>query len=222
MRTPSVRLRPSRAFLARAGFTLIELLVVIAIILILMTFLLPRVVTAIQQAKVTACRANLQQIYRDLTVYHMKHEKLPTGSGVRFFAALIASGDIEDTAENAKRMSCPAVERGSLAIGTIDDAKEWYKHLDTIDGSYSAYAGRNMKEFPLRAWPGSGEDALIADDNDPVMNHPTSTCVLWADGTATAIELLELREKGVLTEEDKVLKVGPESPVELLRKLSLE
>jgi len=212
----------SRRPVPSGGFTLIELLAVIAIILVLMTFLLPRIVTAIQQAKVTACRANLQQIYRDLTVYHMKHEKLPTGSGVKFFAALIADGDIENTAENAKRMSCPAVERGSLAIGTMKDEKEWYAHLDTIDGTYSAYAGRDMKQYPLRRWPGSGDDALIADDNDPEMNHPTSTCVLWADGTATAIELLDLRERGVLTEDDKVLKVGPDSQVEALKKLSLD
>ena len=34
---------------------------------------------------------------------------LPSGSGVKFFAALIAEGDVENTAENAKRMSCPAV-----------------------------------------------------------------------------------------------------------------
>ncbi len=218
MSNPSCR-RPA----SRAGFTLIELLAVIAIILILMTFLLPRITTAIQQAKVTACRANLQQIYRDLTVYHMKHEKLPTGSGVKFFAALIADGDVENTAENAKRMSCPAVERSSLmGLAAIDDPEEWYKHLDTIDGGYSAYAGRDMKLYPLRSWPGSGKDPLIADDNDPYMNHPTSTVVLWADGTATVLELLELRKKGVLTEDDKVLKVGPESPVEELRKLSLD
>ena len=212
-----------RKYARRAGFTLIELLAVIAIILILMTFLLPRITTAIHQAKVTACRANLQQIYRDLTVYHMKHEKLPAGSGVKFFAALIADGDIENTAENAKRMSCPAVERSSLTgIAAIEDPKEWYSHLDTVDGSYSAYAGRNMQQFPLRRWPGSGDDALIADDNDPEMNHPTTTCVLWADGSVTTIELLELRKKGLLTEDDKVLKVGPDSPDERLRKLSTD
>ncbi|MFN0006747.1 MAG: type II secretion system protein [Planctomycetota bacterium] len=211
-----------RRAVARAGFTLIELLAVIAIILILMTFLLPKVVTSIQQAKVTACRANLQQIYKDLSIYHMKHGKLPSGSGVAFFAALIADGDVENTEENAKMMSCPAVERGFLAISSIEDPKEWYSHLDTIDGTYSAYAGRNMKEYPLRRWPGSGEDALIADDNDPEMNHPTTTVVLWADGSTLPYELLDLRKKGLLTEEEKVLLVGPESPVEQLRKLSID
>jgi len=211
-----------RRSLSNSGFTLIELLAVIAIILILMTFLLPKVMTSIQQAKVTACRANLQQIYKDLSIYHMKHGALPSGSGVRFFAALIADGDVENTEENAKMMSCPAVEKSFLAINSIEDPKEWYSNLDTIDGSYSAYAGRNMKENPLRRWPGSGEDALIADDNDPEMNHPTTTVVLWADGSTTPYELLDLRKKGVLTEEDKVLVVGPESPEEKLRKLTLD
>jgi len=221
MPIPPLR-RRAFASIARAGFTLIELLAVIAIILILMTFLLPKVVTSIQQAKVTACRANLQQLYKDLSIYHMKHGKLPSGSGVKFFAALIADGDVENTEENAKMMSCPAVERSALAIDSIEDHKEWYGHLDTIDGTYSAYAGRNMKDYPLRSWPGKGVDPLIADDNDPEMNHPTSTVVLWADGTTSVYELLELRKKGLITEEENVLLVGPESPVEELRKLTLD
>jgi prepilin-type N-terminal cleavage/methylation domain-containing protein len=212
----------SRRWLARAGFTLIELLAVIAIILILITFLLPRITTAIDQAKVTACKANLVELQRQLLVYDMKHDDLPHGSGVKFFAALIADGDLENTAENAKKMSCPAVKSSALAIGQIDDPKEWYKHLDVVDGSYSAYAGRNMKDYPLRKFPGSGEDALIADDNDPEMNHPTTTCVLMADGSIVSIELLDLRKKGLLTEEEKVLVVGPESPDERLKKLSVD
>ena len=207
----------------RLGFTLIELLAVIAIILILITFLLPRITTAIDQTKVTACKANLLELNRQLLVYDMKHGDLPKGSGVQFFAALIAHGDLENTAENAKKMSCPAVKSRSLSgLNALEDEKEWYKHLDQIDGTYSAYAGRNMKDFPLRRFPGSGEDALIADDNDPEMNHPTSTCVLWADGSVTTIELLALREKGLITEEDKILVVGPDSPVEALRKLSTD
>jgi prepilin-type N-terminal cleavage/methylation domain-containing protein len=205
------------------GFTLIELLAVMAIILILITFLLPRITTAIDQGKVTACKANLIELYKQLFVYDQKHGDLPKGSGVQFFAAVIADGDLENTAENAKKMSCPAVKASSLTgVAALEDAKEWYKHIDQIDGSYSAYAGRNMKQFPLRRFPGSGEDPLIADDNDTEMNHPTTTCVLWADGSVTTIELLELRKKGLLTEDDTVLKIGPDSPVESLRKLSTD
>jgi prepilin-type N-terminal cleavage/methylation domain-containing protein len=208
----------------RGGFTLIEMLAVMAIILILMTFLVPRIKTAIDQSKITACRANLAQLYQQLLVYDQKHGDLPRGSGVKFFAAVIADGDLENTAENAKKMSCPAVKTSALlGLAAIDDPKEWYKHLDQVDGTYSAYAGRNMKQFPLRSFPGSGEEALIADSNsDNEMNHPTTTCVLWADGSVTTIELLELRKKGLITEDEKVLKVGLDSPVEALRKLSTD
>ena len=211
--------RPRRG---RGGFTLIELLAVIAIILILMVFLLPRITAAIGQAKVTACKANLQELHKGLQIYHMKHGRLPEGSGVKFFAALISDGVWENTKQNAERLSCPEVERSALAIGQIEDAEEWFKDLQVVDGSYSAYAGRNVKEFPMRRWPGSGKDALIADDNDPEMNHETTTCVLWADATVTHYELLELRKKGLMTEEETVLVVGPDSPVEELRKLTLD
>jgi prepilin-type N-terminal cleavage/methylation domain-containing protein len=207
----------------RGGFTLIEMLAVMAIILILMTFLVPRIKTAIDQGKITACRANLGELYKQLVVYDMKHGDLPKGSGVKFFAAVIADGDLEDTPENAKKMSCPAVKPSALSgLASMDDPREWYKHLDQIDGTYSAYAGRDMKQFPLRSFPGSGEEPLIADDNDGDMNHPTTTCVLWADGSVTTIELLELRKKGVITEDEKILKVGADSPVEALRHLTTD
>jgi prepilin-type N-terminal cleavage/methylation domain-containing protein len=207
----------------RGGFTLIEMLAVMAIILILMTFLIPRIKTAIDQGKVTACKANLIELNRQLIVYDMKHGDLPKGSGVKFFAAVIADGDLEDTPDNARKMSCPAVKPNSLpGLASLEDAREWYKHLDQVDGTYSAYAGRDMKRFPLRSFPGSGEEALIADDNDGEMNHPTTTCVLWADGSVTTIELLELRQKGLLTEDEKILKVGPDSPVEALRHLTTD
>ncbi len=207
----------------RGGFTLIEMLAVMAIILILMTFLVPRIKTAIDQGKITACRANLGELYKQLVVYDMKHGDLPKGSGVKFFAAVIADGDLEDTPENAKKMSCPAVKPSALlGLASIDDPREWYKHLDQIDGTYSAYAGRDMKQHPLRSFPGSGEEPLIADDNEGDMNHPTTTCVLWADGSVTTIELLELRKKGVITEDEKILKVGADSPVEALHHLTTD
>ena len=210
---------PSRR---RGGFTLIELLAVMAIIVVLMAFLIPRVSEAIQQGKVTACRTNLQALFQSLQVYHLKHNRLPREGGVKFFAALIADGAMENTKDSAKRLSCPAVEHSALTIGQIEDPTEWFRNLDTVDGQYSAYAGRDVKEFPLRRWPGSGKEVLICDDNDPEMNHPTTTCVLYADGTVGTFELAELRERGVLAEEDPLLVVGPDSPVEELRKVTLD
>lgn len=216
-----IRARVTRAAL-RAGFTLIELLAVILIIGILMTFLLPKIPEAIDNAKVTACKANMKEIYGALMIYNSKYQDLPKQSGVRFFASLITDGAWENSKSSVERLSCPGVQRSALAIGEIDDPTEWYKDLDSLDGSYSAYAGRNMKEHPLRKFPGSGKEALIADDNDPEMNHRTTTVVLFADGSIGTFELKNLHENGTLAPEEEVLTVGPDSPVEELRKLSLD
>jgi len=213
-------LRPIRRSL-RAGFTLIELLAVILIIGILMTFLLPKIPEAIDAARVTACKKNMQEIYSGLLLYDNKHGDLPHGSGVKFFAALIADKVWDNGKASAQKLSCPAVKRGALSgIANLDNPDDWYDHLDQIDGTYSAYAGRNMKDFPMRKFPGGPKDALVADDNDPEMNHRTTTVVLFADGNVATYELSDLVKNGTLHEDEKTLLVGPDSPVEELRKLS--
>ena len=207
----------------RAGFTLIELLAVILIIGILMTFLLPKIPEAIDAARVTACKKNLLEIYSGLMIYDQKHNDMPHGSGVKFFAALISDKVWDNGKASAQKLSCPAVKRSGLSgIANLDNPEDWYSHPDQIDGTYSAYAGRDMKQHPLRKFPGGPHDALVADDNDPDMNHRTTTCVLYADGNVGTFELSELIKAGKISEDDKVLKVGPDSPVEDLTMLSLD
>src|SRR5687768_10192836 len=106
---PPIPARPYRAA-SRAGFTLIELLAVI-----LMTFLLPKIPEAIDAGKVTACKANLNEIYKGLLIYDQKHGDLPKHSGVRFFASLIADGVWDNSKSSAVRLSCPGVKNSALA-----------------------------------------------------------------------------------------------------------
>lgn len=210
---------------ARAGFTLIEILAVILIIGILMAWLLPRIPEAIDSANVTACKKNLQDIHGGLQQYKIKFNKVPRYSGVKFFACLIDQGVWENTQFNAKKMTCPAVDHGALEIGNIEDPLQWFKPLDQVNGSYSAYAGRDLKNAPLKDFPGSGKEPVIADDNEVSTeegNHRTTTCVLYASGDVGTFEIATLREKGTIDAETNVLKVGPDSPVEELRKLSLD
>ena len=207
--------------LARAGFTLIELLAVILIISILVATLTPMVNDAIEGAKVAGCAANLRQLYSGYQLYYTKYKSIPNQGGAKFFAALYAKAAIEKTKTNAERLSCPAVEKASLAIGALP-WEEWWDDIERVDGTYSAYAGRDLKNHPLRQWPASGKEPLVCDDNDTELNHRTTTNVLYADGTVQTFEIELLKEEGKLTKEDTTVKVGPDSPVEDLTKFTLD
>ena len=218
-----VPLRASRT--RRAGFTLIEILAVILIIGILMTFLLPRIPEAIDAAKVTSCKKNLQEIHNGLTQYKIKFNEVPKKGGVKFFAVLISRKVWENTKFTADKLRCPAVDTNFLEIGQIEDPLTWYDNLDNVNGGYSSYAGRDIEHFPLRDYPGSGKEPVIADDNEldgTEGNHSSTTVVLYASGDVGTFELAKLQEEGRLDQETNVLKVGPDSPVEELRKLSLD
>lgn len=207
--------------LLRRGFTLIELLAVILIISILVATLTPMVNDAIESAKVSACNANLRQIYSGLLLYNNKYKSIPNYSGVKFFAALIARGAMENTKTNAERLTCPAVDKSALALGGMEP-EEWFKELERVDGSYSAYAGRDLKAFPLRqGLTSSGKEPLVCDDNDGTENnHRTTTNVLYADGNVQTFEFKDLQEQGKVGQDETVLRVGPDSPVEDLTKFT--
>jgi len=201
----------------RAGFTLVELLAVILIIGILMVFLLPKIPEAIDAAKVTACKKNMSEIYSGFILYQTKFERLPNESGVRFFADLIAMKVWENTKQSVKKLNCPAQQTPPGTAGLA--VTEWYTDLTRIDGQWSSYAGRDCKQFPLKMM--SGTEPLVADDNDGGPNHKTATVVLYGDGSPQSFELGELIKAGTL-QDGEFLQVGPESPLEDLKKLSLD
>jgi general secretion pathway protein G len=215
-------MRPSeRSHRARRGFTLIELLAVILIIGILMAFLVPQIPAAIDRAEVTACRKNLGVISEALIIHYNKYKELPSESGARFVASPITRKVWENTKQNAERLTCPGVSKAALANQADHSPDEWFADPELIDGQSTSYAGRDLKNHPLRKFPGSGKEPLIADDNDGGMNHKTETCVLYADGTVGTLDLVTLEEQGVLGK-DELLLVGADSQVEELTKLSLD
>ena len=128
-----------------------------AIILILTWFLLPNIVDAYDMAEVRSCSTNMGQVYAGMVQYNAKYKHIPESSGVGFFAELMSRGAMTNTTTNARRLTCPAVDTGSLSIRGLDP-EEWWMDLDELDGTWSSYAGRDLDRFPLRKFPGDGKE----------------------------------------------------------------
>ncbi|HHY92669.1 MAG TPA: prepilin-type N-terminal cleavage/methylation domain-containing protein [Firmicutes bacterium] len=68
------------SLLRKGGFTLVELLVVVLIIGILAGVAVPKVVQHVDNAKKTACRANMRQIETALEAYYLENGYYPEPS----------------------------------------------------------------------------------------------------------------------------------------------
>jgi general secretion pathway protein G len=209
----------------RGGFTLVEILAVILIIGILMTFVIPNVIGAIGLGKSTACRSNMEAIKRGFLEYETKYQRIPSGSGVSFFASLITDKVWQPSVKNTKTLTCPAVQLNFLDPGQEEiPTEDWFlpANRESIGPGWSAYAGRDQKRHPLRGFKGRGKTALVADDNDPEGNHETTTNVLWDNLDVRPLELIDVQREGLLDESEDVtfIPVGADSPVEGLQTLT--
>lgn len=164
---------------------------------------------------VEACRLNLQAIYEGLETLHPGGQA-PTEGGVALFASLITSGTWENTAENARKLTCPGSARTPTGRET-GEPTTWF--AAEVDGSCSGYAGRDLAAHPLPRFPTSGTQILMACDNAGGSNHEGLTNALFADGSVKTYDLEKLVENGLVEEGAAYLVVGEGSPVEALRML---
>ncbi|MBL8694130.1 MAG: prepilin-type N-terminal cleavage/methylation domain-containing protein [Planctomycetes bacterium] len=218
------RHRISSRFARAAGFTLIELLAVMAIIAILISALAIQVPKYLDKAKVTACRANLTDLYRNFTLYKDRFSDWPTESGIRFFLTLWRMDPDSHNESFAKRFTCPGVPANNLSGIAGRPPEEWFNEWDTLDSTYTGYAGRDREHFP-KLEVNAGKQAIVADDNeladtdhDPQPNHTYTTLALFADGSIQEYDLQKLRIEGVLQEKQFILP-GPDCVIPELKSL---
>lgn len=214
-------MNPSRT---RRGFTLIELLAVMAIIAILAAALVPQIPKWIDQANVTACSANMSDLHKNFVLYEQRFKDWPHEGGIRFFLRLWWTDPSSQDETFAKRFTCPGVQPRFLPGIYNRPPREWFDDKANVDSTYTAYAGRDIEKYPnLEANPGN--QAIVCDDNeladtdtDPRPNHRYATVVLYADGSVRPMDVIKLREEGVIGEK-AFLVPGPDCPVEELQKV---
>lgn len=198
--------RPSRTH----GFTLVELLVVIAIITMLAGFGIVKMQGVLEDAKKTACSANLQEIYAQLNRYQTKKGHLPNESGSAFVLAVWGDPFVEKSANNAKIFFCKSRAQEDLDDNNLEE---------TVTTAKIHYAGR-VQEKPYRFSVLDGKDAsktIIVCDKPNMggeeCHKGKCLCVLYASGQTGEID----REK--FGGKDAVLAIGPESAYEPLQGL---
>jgi prepilin-type N-terminal cleavage/methylation domain-containing protein len=212
----------------RAGFTLIELLAVITIIAILAAALAPQIPKFIDRGKVTACRANLQELFRNFELYKQRFKgDWPNESGILFFLKLWKVDTESQSDQYASRFTCPGVAPRYLTGISGREPREWFSNWNELDSTYTAYAGRDISKFP-NVDKSPGNQALLGDDNeladteqDPMSNHMYTTLVLMADGSIHEFDIAELRDKELVAEKGYPI-AGPDSQVPELKTLSRE
>ncbi len=168
---------------------------------------------------VEECKTRLRTIYEGLLGYATANGHAPEGSGVAFFAELVAGGTWPNDAEHARLLTCPGVSIEELGLAEKPPT-EWFANLAGLGAASSAYAGRDQEHHPLAAFPGRGTEALLACDNHLRANHAGGvTNVLMADGSVLTLELEHEQELGNVPADATVIVVGPDSPLAELRTL---
>jgi prepilin-type N-terminal cleavage/methylation domain-containing protein len=223
MRVDLSRLRPGHA---RRGFTLVELLVVIGIIALLVGILLPTLNKAREQARRTACLANLRSLGQLITMYaNQSKGQIPIGVSTSTTTVSYTSNYFLARKESATTVRFVALgllypagllgrQGGATGSGVESDVSEGLVFYcpSTLEDSEHGY---NTPENPwidrilTAGVGGSTNSSYISRATDPTSLKPAGEqAVCWRDsGTFEPVNEL-LKTQGEAKAKTKMMNIS--------------
>ena len=129
-------------------------------------------------------------------------------------------GACEHTQENRDRYFTPGQMQLDVRWAELneEDPREIWKDFDDLSSDDTHYAGRGQKHYRTM-W--SGNEVLMANDNeiDKAFSDGSINVLMGSGAVRQLIKTKELKEHWDEDDPDFVMRVGPDSPVEILQKL---
>ena len=179
------------------------MIAIIAIIALLTILAMTAVTSAQEKSRVIACKLQLRKIVQTMKAYVDKNGEWPVKCGLSF---LVLKDDL------SSNFVCTGLEYDNKGKAHKDEDDDYLTAI--------GYAGRNNIAHPIDI---NRLDKMViaADANDGRGNHKYITNVAYADGTVVQFDARDYEDHLGLLGIDYI-PVGPDSPIEELRVLSVE
>lgn len=206
----------------RAGFTLLEMMVVIGIIGVLATFLLPAVGEALGNTTVAAEKANMRELFTWFQLYkNNNNQSWPTASGQKFILTLWKDGTVERSEKNARRFFSAGEKADEyMAMMGMDPEEmtpiEYLSDWDSIGPEYINYAGFDPQGDPQWRRKLKTNPSQVTIVANATFVHRNAIVYMTGDGEVHTLNIQNLLDEGVLTQEDidgGIVPVGLGSPI---------